>query len=132
MKSHTIDHLKHKVTPTLGGIFETQYHSLLEKVYAYINNKEKWSSAFISSHGPTAGRYRKITFEEIQGEFNVYNQKTQQEVLTRVNQYITDFESAKFFPPSQESYERLLEVRNYFQDHIKEKVNNESYLRHSF
>ncbi|KTC81930.1 hypothetical protein [Legionella cincinnatiensis] len=62
-----------------------------------------------------------ITLTEIQGEFDTYgyDPKLQAKVLARVEKYVTDFEAATVWKPTQDETERLLEVHHYFRDHIK-------------
>jgi len=125
MKASYIDHLKSKFRPTFFGLFETQKDSLLKNVYAYIYNETVRSSPAITEcRGPVAGGHNKVTISEIRGEFDAYghNPKLQAEILARVNQYVADFEEATILKPTPEQTERLLEVRDYFQTHIKTPI----------
>ncbi|MCE3044215.1 hypothetical protein [Legionella sp. 16cNR16C] len=119
MKSSYRDHLKAKFKPTFFGIFEKQDAALLSNVYAYVYNKEVKHSAFMSTcHGPVSGYKSHVTLDAVKNEFTQYNPEVQTAVLSRVNQYVSDFEAATVFHPTQEAYQRLLEVRDTFKAHM--------------
>ena len=124
MKSSYRDHVKATFKPTLFGLLQSQYDSILSNVYAYIYNKQVWSSAFISTcRGAVSGHYRNVTLAEVEGEFDAYafNPELQNKILERVNQYVTDFKSSMVFPPTADALARLLQVRDYFQARIDKR-----------
>lgn len=128
VKSSYRDHLRHKIKPTFFGLFEKQDDALLNNVYSYIYGKDVWHYPAIGGcGGVVSGGYRPVTFAMVTSEFNACNQKTQNTVLARVNQYVIDFEAATLMIPTAEARERLLQVRDYFQEHVKEPSLGSSY-----
>ena len=66
--------------------------------------------------GYIPGEHVQISLDEIKSVFDWRDLETQRKVLKRVNDYVANFES---HPPAQGVLDRLLEVRDYFQTHIK-------------
>lgn len=120
MHSSSRDHIRRKFKPTLFGLFESQYDSLLKKVYAYTYDKEvRRPPVLTTCRGVMSGGRSKVTLNSISNEFAVYSAEVQAEVLTRVNKYVDDLTTALFNKPTHEQMDRLLAVQSCFKSKLK-------------